>query len=129
MKIKSKFVTPVCTVCGVEIGYISARPCDFCSQPKPEVGMGVTYGCWTDRMAGTIVEVSKSGKTITVQADTATRTDKNGMSECQEYEYTPNPNGEKMVFRITSKKGNKAWRSGCYTAGLGGRRSYHDFSF
>lgn len=118
-----------CTVCGIAIDYIGDRPCDFCSQPLPVVGMGVTYGCWTDRMAGTIIEVSDSGKTIKVQADTATRIDSNGMSECQDYTYSPNPNGAIMVFKITSRKGHKAWRSNGYVAGLGGRRAYHDFSF
>jgi hypothetical protein len=119
----------VCSKCGVETDFIYDRPCDFCSQPKPEIGMGVTFGCWTDRHAGTIVAISKSGKQITVQGDTAIRTDKNGMSESQEYRYEQNPQAPKIVFKITERKGRKAWRSGSYTAGIGHRRAYHDFSF
>jgi hypothetical protein len=128
-RMAKKFKRATCKVCGVETGYIGDRPCDWCSQPKPAVGMGVTYGCWTDRHAGTIIEVSPSGKTIKVQDDIAKRVDNNGMSECQSYEHSPNPNGQIHVFKITNRKGRKAWRSGNYVAGLGNRRTYHDYSF
>lgn len=118
-----------CTICRAEIDYVGDRPCDFCSQPKPEVGMGVTYSCHTDRHAATIIEVSKSGKTIKVQDDIATRTDKNGMSECQTYSYKPNPEGKVMTFKATTRRGRKAWRNGVYHASVGHRRAYHDFSY
>lgn len=119
----------VCTVCGIKTDFIMDRPCEFCSQPKPEIGMGVTFGCWTDRHAGTIVAISKSGKQITVQGDLAIRTDNNGMSECQEYRFERNPDAPKLIFKITSRRGRKAWRCGEYAAGLGFRRAYHDYSF
>jgi hypothetical protein len=53
----------------------------------PVIGMGVTIFHYTDRSAGTIVKISKSGKTIWFSEDKAIRTDSNGMSECQTYEY------------------------------------------
>lgn len=118
-----------CTVCGIEIDYVGISVCDFCAQPKPEIGMGVTFSCWTDRHAGTIIAISKSGKSIVVQGDTAIRIDNNGMSDCQQYRYERNPEAPKLKFRITSREGRKAWRMGSYTAGLGYRRAYHDYSF
>jgi hypothetical protein len=36
---------------------------------KPEVGMKVTYCMWSDREVYTIIDVSKSGRVITVQRD------------------------------------------------------------
>lgn len=119
-----------CTKCGADVGYfcVTKGPCDFCAQPKPEVGMGVTYGCWTDRYAATIIKVSPSGKTITVRDDIAIRTDKNGLSESQTYRYEPGTGGTK-TFRITTRHGRKNWRSGVYRATVGIRNAYRDPSF
>lgn len=58
------------------------------ANPVPEVGMGCTVLGWTDRHAATIVEV-KSPTKIAVVGDIAERTDSNGMSENQEYRYSP----------------------------------------
>lgn len=97
--------------------------------PKPEVGMGVTILHWTDRSAGTIIEVNKSGKTIKVQGDKVTRVDKNGMSECQEYQCEPDPNGPISTWRL----GKRGWRRLGDPCGpglsLGHRNPYHDYSF
>lgn len=93
----------------------------------PKVGDGGTICLYTDRHAATVIGVSASGKTIQVQRDFAKRTDKNGMSESQEYEYSPNPNGEIIEFRMTN--------SGVYKDkyGLsfypGDRREYYDYNF
>lgn len=97
----------------------------------PVVGMGATICFLTDRRAGTIVAVSASGKQITVQRDTCTRTDKNGMSECQSYDYAPNPEGttDTFTFRKNGRwvqKGSDMNGTCCY---IGGRREYHDYSF
>lgn len=94
---------------------------------KPEVGMGATILMWSDRHAATIVEVTASGKTVTVQEDRAKRTDKNGCSESQTYEYTPNPEAPKRRFRL-GKHGWKQLNSGCHLS-IGHRNTYHDFSF
>lgn len=98
----------------------------------PKVGDGATYGCWTDRHAGTVIKVSKSGKTVWVQADHAKRVDKNGMSEMQTYEYSPNPEGHIIVF--TLRNDGRYNEKGCARGygnrvGFGHRNAYHDYSF
>jgi hypothetical protein len=94
-------------------------------QPAPEVGMGITLLHWTDRSAGTITRVSPSGKMFWFQSDRAVRTDKNGMSESQTYEYTPQPDARVQTARL-NKKGQ--WVSAGTNIRIGDRRAYHDFS-
>lgn len=74
----------------------------------------------------TIIQVS--GKRLVLQEDTATRTDNNGMSESQSYEYTPNPNGQ--IFFATLRKDGR-WRISKVNENvtLNVRRKYHDYSF
>lgn len=95
---------------------------------KIEVGTGVTYCSGTDRYPYTVVEV-RGPKTLVIQQDNYKRTDGNGMSEDQTYEYTPNPDAERRV--ITLRK-NGRWceegvtsRSSAYH--VGERRAYYDF--
>lgn len=94
--------------------------------PDAQVGDGMTELCWTDRHAFTVIGRSASGKTLTVQQDTATRVDGNGMSESQDYAYTPNPDGRKYTVRWSPKRH-------AFVAGdvrfVPGRREYYDFSF
>jgi len=95
---------------------------------KPEVGMGATICYHSDRAAATIIKVSKSGKSFTIQEDTAVRVDKNGMSDDQEYEYTPNPNGS--TYKVTHRKDGTYRLMGDSTrVSVGVRRSFYDFSF
>ena len=91
---------------------------------QPKVGMGATVLCWTDRHAGTIVKITPTQ--IHIQEDTVKRTDRNGVSECQTYEYSSNPQGKIHVFRKT-KTGyrNNAGNALC----IGERDSYYDYSF
>jgi hypothetical protein len=110
-------------------------------QPTPEVGMGATLLSYTDRHAGTItkVETIRGKMYITVQEDHSKRIDKNGMSECQDYEYSPNANGRTETFRTAT---NGMWervykspetgrwkKSTCGGVRIGSRETYHDFSF
>jgi hypothetical protein len=108
-------------------------------QSEIQVGMGATLLSWTDRHAGTITEVLKEGKYIVVRCDIAKRTDENGMSECQKYEYTTNPEGDSYTF--TQKKDGR-WihvylnpstgrynQSGSYGLRIGARETYYDYSF
>ena len=78
--------------------------------PDPVVGMGATRLMYTDRKPLTIVEVlrTKSGTLVgvKVQEDNARRIDSNGMSESQEYEYSPNP---EAAVRIYTLRGNGAF--------------------
>jgi hypothetical protein len=102
-------------------------------QISPEVGMGVTILSWSDRHPGTIVKVYPDGS-FDVQEDNYKRIDDNGMSETQEYEYTPNPEAyvrhfgpvkrgkDKGAIRENCKKGGQAIR-------IGRRERYYDFSF
>ena len=92
---------------------------------RPEVGMGCTIQMHSDRHAATIVGVSPSGKTVWVQRDNATRVDTNGISEIQEYTYSPNPNAAIQCFRLR----NGSWKShGLYLL-IGIRREYFDYCF
>jgi hypothetical protein len=59
--------------------------------------MGVTFLYWCDRRPGTVVEV-KSHREIVVQGDHYKRVDSNGMSESQDYEFNPNPDGGKTTY-------------------------------
>jgi hypothetical protein len=71
------------------------------SKVEPTVGMGATILMFSDRHVGTITDFTKG--IITLQEDTAIRTDKNGMSECQEYRYAPNPDGRLWTFKQDRK--------------------------
>lgn len=98
----------------------------------PTIGMGVTFLMWTDRHAGTVVEVSADGKCISIQRDNETRTDNNGMSECQSYDFSPCLEAVREIFTFRS---NGKWvRKGESMKGgskilLGHRAAYHDYSF
>lgn len=110
--------------------------------PDPEVGMAATICGWSDRHAATVVDVFKYRGSIlvTVQEDKATRIDKNGFSENQEYTYERNPNGRKSTFKL--KEGRwiavgpdpitcKGWSegNGYGSLRLGHREEYYDHSF
>lgn len=94
------------------------------------VGDGATMCYWSDRRAATVVAVSPSGRQVTVQADRAVRTDKNGQSECQTYEYHRNPEG--AVYTFTLRKNGRYVRAGDSMRGTTlahGRHEYTDPSF
>lgn len=95
----------------------------------PKVGMGATEVHYSDREPMTIIEVT--GKTVTVQRDDAKRIDSNGMSDQQDYEYTPNPNG--IVRKYSLRKNGEYVLVGDKQDGMriviGSRRKYHDYSF
>lgn len=97
---------------------------------KPEVGMGCTQGVGSDRYPYTICEVVNEKK-IYVQADDYKRTDKNGQSESQTYEYTPNPEAQKIL--VTLRKNGRWVRKGETLNGsafyIGQRRAYQDPSY
>lgn len=98
------------------------------SNPRPEIGMGVTWSVGSDRYPGTIIDISASGKRITFQEDIATRTDTNGMSELQTYTFQANPLGE---IHTASLRKDGRWRitGSKMTISLGIRGKYYDFSF
>lgn len=99
---------------------------------KPEIGMGATMLGWSDRHACTITAISPSGKSIEVKQDIATRIDKNGMSELQEYSYEPDPNTKPVTFTLR-KNGKWVLKGSSMNAGthllVGKRDQYYDYSF
>ena len=96
----------------------------------PEVGMGLTSYSFSDRYAYTVTRIDPKGKKLWAKEDTAVRSDKTGMSDCQSYTYTENPNAGETMF--TFRKDGK-WHMGNKLSGnvarLGIRDKYHDFSF
>lgn len=92
---------------------------------KPKVGMGATIVLWTDRKAYTIIEVSKSGKSIVIQRDEAIRKDSFGMSDSQKYEFRSDSNG--VTESVRSYKGK--WKSRIGKVIVGIREEYYDYSF
>jgi hypothetical protein len=99
--------------------------------PTPELGMGVTELCWSDRNPYTIIGIVNE-KTLIVQADDYVRTDNYGMSDAQDYTYIQNPNNRTAT--ITLRK-NGSWvtqgsttKSGTHWF-IGKRQKYHDFTF
>jgi hypothetical protein len=109
-------------------------------QPEPTVGMGATILSWTDRHGATIIEVGsyRGRMLLTVREDKATRTDTNGMSECQSYRFDPDEKGTTYRF-LLDKKG--MWRqvvlnmetgNFVYTDGsglrIGDRSTYHNYN-
>lgn len=107
-------------------------------QPDPEVGMGCTLLQWSDRKAATIIAIENG--IITVQEDHATRTDQNGMSDMQDYDHAPNPDGATYNFRfgksgkwelIQKNERTGRWKKSEVSTGLllGRRDHHHDFSF
>ena len=57
----------------------------------------------------------------------ATRTDANGMSESQDYTYSPDPSGALHVYRWSSAQGTYQRRGSRLILGV--RTNYHDYSF
>ncbi len=111
-------------------------------QPEPAVGMGVTFLFWSDRKAGTIIEIlAVDGRpALRCQEDTAVRTDQNGMCDSQSYDYVPNPEGEVSTYRrarngrwyrIAQNPETKRYRKVEGGPGLriGERDAYHDYNF
>lgn len=107
------------------------------NSPNPTVGMGATVLGWTDRYAGTVIDVS--GNRITIQEDHSERTDSNGDTANQVYAYSKNDKGMLHHF---SKRGGKwvqvvedqhgsSWRrkEGGYELALGERDHFYDFSY
>jgi len=97
----------------------------------PKVGDGATMVMWSDRHAYTITQVV-SPTHVVVTRDKVTRKDKNGMSECQEYDFESDAQGQSYHVTLRS---NGRWvmqgesqKNGTKFA-MGQRGEYHDYSF
>lgn len=106
-------------------------------QSDPKVGMGATLLGWTDRYAGTIIDVT--GNIVTVQEDRAKRTNSKGMSDDQTYVYEGNPDGAQHHYQLRDSEWvpvqwndrTRDWNkspSG-YPIKIGVRDQFHDFTY
>lgn len=108
------------------------------SQAVPTIGDGATVCYAKDRHACTIISFDEKRKIVTIQQDTAKRTDNLGMSDSQSYDYTRNEQGSTWSFKLK----NGVWRecvkgdSGrwkMYRGGngliLGRRDEFYDYTF
>jgi hypothetical protein len=99
-----------------------------------KVGDGATMRFYSDRHACTIIEIADNGSYIKVQKDKATRTDNNGMSDCQDYEFERDPKGKVYTFKRTRKDksvytGNGKYDDWDVKLSFGSRVEYYDYSF
>jgi hypothetical protein len=97
----------------------------------PVVGMGGTMHIGSDEEPFTVIEVISKFE-LKVQIDKCTRTDSNGMDECQMYTYEPNLAGD--IYTITLRPNGKWIQQAKSPKGsphfsLGIRRKYFDYSF
>lgn len=107
-----------------------------CTSSVPEPGMGCTVIHYSDRTACTVESIGRNKKGVVtevhVREDRATRIDSNGMSECQSYSYSPDPEGRVYIFTLR-RNGRWAQLGSPAKGGIGilfgGRRHYHDYSF
>lgn len=104
------------------------------SGTAPEVGMGATVLSYSDRYAGTIIEVGGTEKRpeIVVQQDHAKRTDDHGMSDMQSYDYTPDPEGRTYRFRLMKRGWKQVGDDNRVFDGygllIGDRREFYDYT-
>lgn len=98
-------------------------------QKEPEVGMGVTYSIGSDRYAGTISRVSKSGKTFWYRKDDVRATKAHNYYGKQSYIYIPRPDGAEI--RVSKRKDGRWRESGgsCGSVFVGEREHYSDPHF
>ena len=101
------------------------------------VGDGVTLNYYSNEKPATVIEIGPNGRWIKVQEDTKKRIDNNGMSGCQDYEYSRNPNGRIHTFYKTRRKditlftdtGRSKYNQYDIYLSLKFRKAYFDYSF
>lgn len=96
--------------------------------PAPEIGMGVTELCWSDRHAWTILEVWSPSR-VTIQRDKAICVGKRGLGVTQQYRFERDAAGGTKVL---TKRRDGVWREmgvgkgNSNTFVLGERSEYED---
>ena len=102
-----------------------------------KIGDGVTLNYYSDETPATVIEIGRNGSFLIVQEDNAKRIDNNGMSDCQDYEYSRNEKGRIHTFYKTRRKDKTFYTNtgrstyneyGVYLT-LKHRRKYFDYSF
>ena len=94
------------------------------TETVPEIGMGATELCYTDRYPYTVVKILSKSR-IVVQADNYEPADNEPMSN--NWKYSPNPEGTLKTL-IKTKKGWKVLKGSTYFR-LNMRQHYYDYSF
>lgn len=118
----------------VQAGLLSVHE----ESPWPDIGQGATICHYSDRTACTIVAVSKSGKTISLQPDHAELDNwkpemiPGGFSahcsnnHSQRYRYQPNPTAEVIKARIRK---DGSYRTSGGQRVIQGRHHFYDYNF
>lgn len=101
--------------------------------PAAKVGMPATVCFHSDRVPATVIEVSGEGKRIKVQEDKAERMDSNGMSDCQDWSFSRDPNGRIFDASFRKKVGRYVVKGEDQKSGtrvhVGSRGKFYDYSF
>lgn len=119
---------------GTETGSLVNHIYSQAEQTLPNVGDGATVLHWTDREAGTVIEVDTAKRIVVVQMDTATVVSGSGHDGSAVYAYTANPNGSKRTFKPVTRGHAKGQmrengRKDGYSVIFGRRDSYRDPHF
>lgn len=93
-----------------------------------DVGDGISLSPYTDWHAYTVIERRETlkGFVLKIQKDNAIRTDKNGMSDSQDYRFERDKNGRIEEVRWSNKKN---WFTCDIYKVMLGRYEYYDYSF
>lgn len=98
----------------------------------PVPGMGATMCMFSDRHAGTIVSISKSGKSLMWRQDKAIVVSGNQMDGSASYRYEEDPEAQEQEFKLRKNgrwvQAGESMRRGTGLA-LGCRDEYYDPSF
>lgn len=91
------------------------------------IGAAATVCIGSDSYPYTVIDITPSGKTVTVQEDDHNYMSGDSSIGTAEYKYTQNPNGRIMKFRYSKKY--KRWKNTSYRVYFGHRRFYQDPHF
>lgn len=111
-------------------GSLNNRISEHSLSPAPKVGDGATIYAYTDRYAATVIAVSPSGKTVTVQEDNADwEVWPSGYAKANSF--VPSPNGRTWTVTLRHVKGGTLWRTKGANNGVrfGTRDAYRDPHF
>lgn len=89
-----------------------------------QIGDGATILYWSDRRPATIIDISPSGKTVTIQTDKVDIINPNSPNPT--FRFEPDPNGATLKVR---KAKNGRWYANGQQINLGHRDYYFDESF
>jgi hypothetical protein len=95
--------------------------------PVVNIGDGVTYSVGSDAYPYTVIGVERNNRKLILQSDHAVRVDNNGMSESQEYDITPDPEGS--IIEVTWKPSLGCYGNQYSRYYVGHRRKHRDPHF